>query len=93
MTPATVYESAEEAIKDLKLDRRHKWKVVGGILCYPFKYTTPCTGCSCDCSSGYGCNHGNAGCRECGYTGRRRDVAPIPALDKNDYPVIIKPKK
>ncbi len=37
------------------------------------KWTQECSGCSCDCSDGYGCSHGASGCHECGYTGRRRD--------------------
>lgn len=85
-----IYESIEHAIEELKLDRRHKWEVFNETLCYPHYYTAPCSGCSCDCSDGYGCNHGNSGCHECGYTGKRRDVAPIYAIGKNGYAVTIK---
>lgn len=77
---SNIFSSIEEAIKTLNLDRRRKWEVWNGELCYPFWYNAPCSGCSCDCSDGHGCNHGNAGCHECGYTGKRRNVVPVPAL-------------
>lgn len=38
-----------------------------GIVC---RFTTACSGCICDCHPG--CGHGASGCRECGYTGKRR---------------------
>lgn len=40
-------------------------------------WSEPCSGCSCDC----GCHgeHGNGGCHECGYTGRRRNGMYFPA--------------
>lgn len=85
-----IYDSAEHAIKELKLDRRRKWEVFRDGLYYPHRYTAPCSGCSCDCSDGYGCSHGNSGCEECGYTGKRRDVVPIPAIGKNGNPILIK---
>lgn len=75
-----VFSSVDEAVKLLKLDKRHKWEEWNGELSYPFWYTAPCSGCSCDCSDGYGCNHGNSGCHECGYTGKRRNVVPVPAF-------------
>lgn len=75
-----IFDSAEQAISMLKLDRRRNWEVWQGELTYAYWYTTSCAGCSCDCSDGYGCNHGNCGCRECGYTGKRRSVVPIPAF-------------
>lgn len=49
-----------------------------GVMCEVVKYTHPCSGCSCDCSDGYGCDHGNSGCHECGYQGKRRVVMYIP---------------
>jgi len=84
------FNTIEEAIIELKLDKRHKWHVWMGELVYAFKYTAPCSGCSCDCSDGHGCNHGNCGCEECGYTGKRRNVVPIPAMMPDGSPVKIK---
>jgi CxxC motif-containing protein (DUF1111 family) len=75
-----IYKNLEEAVKDLKLDRRHKWKLLGNNLVYPYFYTAPC---SCDCSDGHGCNHRNGGCHECGFTGKRRNVVPIQAMDSD----------
>lgn len=74
----------------LKLDRRHKWESWNGDLCYPYRFTMSCSGCACDCSDGYGCNHGNAGCPECGYTGKRRMVVPVYAFMPNGSIVRIK---
>lgn len=83
MTKPHQYTTVEEAIKDLKLDRRRKWYYFLGNLIRNEWYTAPCSGCSCDCSDGHGCNHGNAGCSECGYTGKRRDAVPVPAFHPN----------
>lgn len=83
------YESVESAVKELKLDRRHKWYEFNGELIFDGKYTTPCTGCSCDCSDGYGCSHGNSGCGECGYTGKRRGFYPVPAFNPDGSTVRI----
>jgi hypothetical protein len=75
-----IFSSVEEAVKLLKLDKRHKWEEWSGTLSYPHWYTAPCSGCNCDCSDGHGCNHGNSGCHECGYTGKRRSAVPVPAF-------------
>lgn len=69
----------KEAVEKYKLDRRRRWFAFSGNVVYNYKFTHPCSGCSCDCSDGYGCSHGNAGCRECGYTGKVRDGVPVPA--------------
>lgn len=87
------FESVEQAVKELKLDRRTKYFEFLGNLVFNVKHTSPCSGCSCDCSDGYGCNHGNAGCRECGYTGKRRGVYPMPIFHPNGNIVKIKPLK
>ena len=75
-----IFNSVEEAIKILRLDRRRKYFEWCDNLIYNQWYTAPCSGCSCDCSDGYGCSHGNAGCQECGYTGKRRDIYPMPVF-------------
>ncbi len=71
-----------EAVKKHKLDRRTKWFAFYGMVTKNQKYTTSCSGCSCDCSDGHGCNHGNSGCSECGYTGKRISSVPVSAFDK-----------
>jgi len=85
-----IFNSVEEAVKQLKLDRRHKWFEMGGQVFYNHRFTSPCSGCSCDCSDGNGCSHGNAGCRECGYKGRVRDGVPVPAWTKEGDFVLIR---
>ncbi len=74
----------KEAVEKYKLDRRRKWFAFCGNVVYDFKYTAPCSGCSCDCADGYGgCNHGAGGCDECGYKGKVRCSCPVPAMDMN----------
>ncbi len=73
-----IFETAQEAIKTLKLDRRRKLEVWQGNLCYPYWYTIICTGCD------------GGGCHECGYHGKSRSVVPVPALDKDGNIVEIK---
>lgn len=75
------FNSLEEAIKELQLDRRRKWHVWENTVIFDYWYTHPCSGCD-------GC-----GCHECGYKGKRRSLVPVPALDKNNNIVTIKEKK
>lgn len=87
------YNSVEKAIFELKLDRRHKWEIFEGQLVYPYKYSTPCSGCTnigeCETTPTRG-----IGCHECGYKGRVRSIVPVPAFDKNgDFVYIEKNKK
>ena len=91
MHSQNIFPSVEEAVKALKLDRRHKWFEFMGELVYPYNYSAPCSGCSCDCSDGHGCNHGNSGCHECGYSGKRRSSVPIYATGTDGNTVKIKP--
>ena len=49
-----------------RLDRRRSYALVYGRVCQLLTYSTRCSGCAEDRFS-RGC-----GCRECGYTGRRR---------------------
>jgi hypothetical protein len=72
------FDTVEEALKALKLDKRHKWEEFCGELTYPLWFTAPCSGCD-------GC-----GCDECGYQGKRRRVVPIPAFMPNGETVKIK---
>lgn len=69
------------AVKKYKLDRRRKWFAFGGDVVRNEDITMPCSGCSCDCSDGHGCSHGNSGCHECGYNGKVRSGFPVPAMD------------
>lgn len=87
------FDTVEQAIKELKLDRRRKYFEWSGDLVFNAWYTSPCSGCSCDCSDGYGCSHGNAGCSECGYTGKRRGAYPQPIFHPNGSIVKIKSVK
>lgn len=79
-------------IKKYKLDGRVKWFAYNGYITRSIKFTMPCSGCSCDCSDGYGCNHSNSGCHECGYTGKRIDSYPCQAFDINGNPIKTKTK-
>lgn len=54
----------------LKLDRRKVYCEAGGMLSTEDRYTGPCWECACNCHA-FACSHGNCGCRECGYTGKR----------------------
>lgn len=85
------FDTVEDAVKELNLDKRVKYFEWTGYLCYSAKYTHPCSGCSCDCSDGYGCNHGNSGCRECGYTGKRRGSVPVAVENNKGNFIKIKP--
>ena len=72
-------------VRRLKLDRRKVYTVgMFDELAILETYTRRCSGCSCDCSEG-GCNHGNSGCDECGYTGKRVESFPCPAETKEGY--------
>lgn len=67
----TVFESVEEAVQKLKLDRRHKWYEFMGEVIYDYKYSHTCTGCD------------GGGCHECGYHGNAITCCPVPALHPN----------
>ena len=75
-----VFSSVDEAVKMLKLDRRHKWREFQGEVIYDYKYTTSCSGCD-------GC-----GCFECGYTGKRVSYCPVPAFMPDGSIVKVVPK-
>lgn len=84
------FESVEQAVSMLNLDKRRNWGTFNGKLCYGSKCTIPCSGCSCDCSDGYGCSHSNSGCHECGYTGKRRSYFPVFYVTSNEELVVIR---
>jgi len=90
---AITFNSVKEAVKTLRLDRRHKWADLNGELYYPHTYSYPCSGCSCDCSDGHGCSHGNSGCHECGYKGRSRRSIPIFEIRNGEPVKILKPSE
>ena len=73
-----IFNSVDEAISELKLDRRHKWEEFNGEVVYPFWYSSTCSGCD------------GGGCRECGYRGKSRKVVPVPALMKDGSVVKVK---
>lgn len=69
-----------EALAGIKLDGRKKYFMWQGVVSYEARFTVGCSGCSDGdyySSSSVGC-----GCRECGYTGRRRGSYPVPANPK-----------
>ena len=70
--PST-YEAAEK-LCGMKLDRRKNYAIHKGEVCVSIRWSSPCTGCSCDgeypCSC---CRERGGGCHECGYTGRVRN--------------------
>lgn len=68
-----------------RLDRRKNWAFVDGELCESISWTQSCSGCSCDCGDGYGCNHGASGCEECGYQGRVRRRMWLPYSGEREY--------
>jgi len=64
----TVFYSVDDAVKQLKLDRRHKWFEFMGEVVYHYSYTHTCTGCD------------GGGCHECGYHGKAKTGCPVPAM-------------
>jgi len=63
------FYTKEEAIVNFRLDRRKKWFVYCGNICYNHEYTAPCLYCN------------GEGCHECGFQGKLRSSCPIPAFD------------
>jgi hypothetical protein len=86
-----VYDSVEDAVNELKLDRRYKWKEWRGELIYTLWYTSYCTGCT-ECGEMTNPPAIGSGCHECGYTGKRRSPVPIPATMPDGSPVKIQQK-
>lgn len=64
----TVFDNVDDAVKQLKLDRRHKWFEFMGEVVYHYSYTHTCTGCD------------GGGCHECGYHGKAKTGCPVPAM-------------
>ena len=87
-----VYESVEEAVKELNLDKRHKWYNFYGEVVYNYKYSHPCSGCTENNEMTTVPKRG-LGCDECGYSGRRRSVVPVPAFRKDGNIVKVKINK
>ena len=74
----TVYDSVEEAVKDLKLDRRFKWYEFMGSLIRDIKYKAPCWDCE------------GSGCHTCGYQKHIWQYYPEYVIDnQNGNPVKI----
>lgn len=87
MQHLTIEEAEKLAGK--RLDRRRKWFLYDGDVCYDGKWTQACSGCY---EGGGEYSHLNkyyqydeklkihigSGCEECGYTGKRRQSYPIP---------------
>ncbi|MCY1341526.1 hypothetical protein D9M68_138730 [compost metagenome] len=76
--PST-HEEAER-IAGFKLDRRLNYAITGdGEVEEEGVCTLRCSGCSCGCEGGCSCGDVGFGCRECGYTGKRRHYFGLPA--------------
>lgn len=74
----TTHSEAEKAA-GFPLDRRLNYSITeAGNVEEHGVVTLRCTGCSCGCEGGCSCGDG-PGCRECGYTGRRRYHFGFPA--------------
>jgi hypothetical protein len=82
--PASFAQAEEQA--GVRLDRRRNYFMTTKAVFVLVTETMACSGCSCDCGDMYGCNHGASGCRECGYTGKRRETHPVP-LENQHYEV------
>lgn len=71
---------------DGRLDRRKNYLLIDQTVFVVVTGTIACSGCSCDCGAEYGCNHEAHGCRECGYTGKRRETFSYP-LESQHYKI------
>jgi hypothetical protein len=80
------FESVEDAIKELKLDRRVKWDEYNGCLGRSVWYTEHCWACSEYSDTGQ--HMYSAGCRECGFTGRRRREFHEPYMHEGKFVAI-----
>jgi hypothetical protein len=73
--PST-YEAAER-IAGVRLDRRRNYAIIDGEVCDSGSWSVACSGCH----EGYGNEASKGhGCRECGYTGRRRESMWLPLV-------------
>lgn len=71
--PATWADA--DAVAGRRVDRRRCYAIMAGedgnpVLCESVQWTDDCSGCTE--IGDYGVKYGPGGCRECGYTGRRR---------------------
>ena len=63
-----VFDSVEQAVEILKLDKRHKWENWHGYVAYPTKSRACCNYCD------------GSGCYECNYKGFDLRDAHMPAF-------------
>ena len=64
-----------EHLHGSRLDRRRKYAIVDSQLANLANFSTVCSGCSSDTGEV------GRGCRECGYSGRRRISMWVPLVD------------
>lgn len=64
-------ELSRAEVASLGLDRRRKYARIGSELCQLATWTHGCSGCVAQDGSYFGC-------RECGYTGKRRTSMWLP---------------
>lgn len=75
--PST-YDAAE-AIAGHHLDRRKNYAIIWGDVCEVVQWSDSCSGCT-ESPEDLGRDFRGVGCRECGYTGRRRSAMFVPAV-------------
>lgn len=75
---ASTYERAEK-LAGRRLDRRRSYAIMDGEVLESTQWSQACSGCY----EGHDITHdAGHGCSECGYTGRRRNGAWVPLLNK-----------
>lgn len=75
-----IYNSVQDAVKGLSLDKRFKYNTFYQELVYSEKVTVVCSGCE------------GGGCYECGYSGKDRRCYPQ-SIILNGIPIKIIAKK
>lgn len=66
-----------------RLDMRRTYCLIDGALHVIVRWTGKCSGCSCQQHDSM-CSCPSSGCRECGFTGKRRRAEWAPVNDRGD---------
>lgn len=70
-------QTIDKLIAQHKLDRRKNYTEFMEVLCTVQKVTQPCTGCN-EYPEMTAPPERGEGCKECGYTGKRVNIFPVP---------------
>ena len=70
--------AARAEAKRRGLDMRRVYEFFQGQLITVVLFTAACSGCCCEIHDGQ-CSCPSSGCRECGYTGKRKRREAVPA--------------